>query len=122
LTPPDRAPSGTDPDISEPQLLWRVLQDYQTGEFDQAIRDGHPHATHKGQQLRGPQFPHCSRKPLDQADLDAPSTSRRHLQLRTVNRAGVEHGDPDGCSPRSGRSDIALDRPAGGDQQESTAA
>lgn len=74
--------------------------------FDQAIRDGYPHATTQGQSLRGQYFPHRSCTPLDQVDLDTPGKRKRHLRLITAEVAHNPHvdedGDPDGCSPWAG--------------------
>lgn len=72
--------------------------------FDKAIRDGYPHATTQGQQLRGQYFLHRSCQPLDQVDLDPPA-AKRHLRLVT---ASVEDDDPDGCSPWSCRSGASV--------------
>ena len=71
--------------------------------FDKAIRDGYPHATRQGQQLRGQYFLHRSCQPLDQVDLDPPAATKRHLRLVTTP-ATDEMDDPDGCSPWACRS------------------
>lgn len=89
---------------------WRWVRDNdpqgwaEAVEFDRAIRHGYPHATGQGQQLRGQYFLHRSCVPLDQADLDAPPRTNRHLRLVTTESAGDEDDDPDGCSPWSCRS------------------
>ncbi len=91
---------------------WRWIRDNdpdgwaETVEFDKAIRDGYPHATHAGQELRGQYFLHRSCQPLDEVDLDPPITAKRHLRL--VSTSSVEEDDPDGCSPWSCRSGTAV--------------
>ncbi|MGH3760195.1 hypothetical protein [Actinophytocola sp.] len=96
---------------------WRWIRDTDPDgwakavEFDKAIRDGYPHATKQGQELRGQYFLHRSCQPLDHVDLDPPTantaadaaTATRHLRLVTAP-AVHEEGDPDGCSPWSCRS------------------
>ncbi|WP_091456503.1 hypothetical protein [Actinokineospora iranica] len=72
--------------------------------FDKAIRHGHPHATAQGQPLRGQYFLHRSCVPLDQADLDTPTKTTRHLRLITSPTVTNEDGGSDGCSPWSCRS------------------
>jgi hypothetical protein len=72
-----------------------------------AIRHGLPHATQQGQALRGQYFLHRSCRPLDQADLDPPSQTGRHLRL--VRHDSSEAADPDGCSPWSCRSRTSID-------------
>ncbi|WP_232285504.1 hypothetical protein [Saccharomonospora marina] len=87
---------------------WRWLRDNdpdgwaEAVEFDRAIRDGYPHATRQGQELRGQYFLHRSCQPLDEVDLDPPAPGKRHLRL--VSAKAVEEDDPDGCSPWSCRS------------------
>ncbi|MBQ0925870.1 hypothetical protein [Saccharopolyspora endophytica] len=87
---------------------WRWLRDNdpdgwaEAVEFDKAIRDGYPHATTQGQQLRGQYFLHRSCRPLGEVDLDPPALGKRHLRL--VSTKAVEEDDPDGCSPWSCRS------------------
>jgi hypothetical protein len=73
--------------------------------FDRAIRDGYPHATHRGQQLRGLYFLHRSCQPLDQVDLESPTVARRRLRLGTP---AADEDDPGGCSPWSCRSGTAV--------------
>lgn len=76
---------------------WRELRDRDPASwadavsFDRAIRHGFPHATRRGQALRGHYYLHRSCQPLDQVELD---------------RRGDDNGtaDPDGCSPWSCRS------------------
>ena len=92
---------------------WRWIRDNdpdswaEAVEFDRAIRDGYPHATTQGQELRGQYFLHRSCQPLDQVDLDPPTantaSTKRHLRLVTASTAD-EEDDPDGCSPWSCRS------------------
>ncbi|WP_156755853.1 adenine nucleotide alpha hydrolase family protein [Actinokineospora pegani] len=85
---------------------WRWVRDNdpqgwaEAVEFDKAIRHGYPRATTDGVPLRGQYFLHRSRVPLDQADLNTPPRTKRHLRLVTA----TEDGDPDGCSPWSCRS------------------
>jgi hypothetical protein len=88
---------------------WRWIRDHdpqgwtEAVEFDRAIRHGYPHATSRGQQLRGQYFLHRSCVPLDQVDLDTPATRTRHLRAVPDNPATTDD-DPDGCSPWSCRS------------------
>ncbi|WP_020645787.1 hypothetical protein [Amycolatopsis balhimycina] len=91
---------------------WRWIRDNdldgwaQAVEFDKAIRDGYPHATKQGQELRGKYFLHRSCRPLDEVDLDLPAPGKRHLRLASAK--AVEEDDPDGCSPWSCRSGAAV--------------
>ncbi|MFD7659816.1 hypothetical protein ACFV4N_38065, partial [Actinosynnema sp. NPDC059797] len=84
---------------------WRWVRDNdpqgwaEAVEFDRAIRHGYPHATGQGQQLRGQYFLHRSCVPLDQAHLDTPVRTTRHLRLATTETTAAEDDDPDGCSP-----------------------
>jgi hypothetical protein len=74
--------------------------------FDREIRHGSPRAIADGKPLRGQFFVHRSLQPLDQVDLDPPST-RRHLTLVPTDATGSgssDEDDPDGCSPWSCRS------------------
>jgi len=83
--------------------------------FDREIRYGSPRAIAEGKPLRGQFFVHRSLQPLDQVDLDPPS-SRRHLTLvstRTTGSASSDEDDPDGCSPWSCRSGEQVDEQAG---------
>ncbi|MYW93428.1 hypothetical protein G3I59_23080 [Amycolatopsis rubida] len=68
---------------------WQDLLD-----FDTAIRHGSPHATARGNPLRGEFFIHRSLQPLGEVDLIP--RERGHLT--------VVEDDPDGCSPWSCRS------------------
>ncbi|MBV9844313.1 MAG: hypothetical protein JOZ47_04465 [Kutzneria sp.] len=102
---------------------WRWIRDHDPDgwddavAFDKAIRDGYPHATTQGQELRGQYFLHRSCQPLDEVDLDPPA--RRHLRLVTADSGAVdEEDDPDGCSPWSCRSGTAV---AGHDTEERAA-
>jgi hypothetical protein len=72
--------------------------------FDRAIRRGHPHATRRGEPLRGQYFLHRSCMQLDKADLDTPARGKRHLRLVADAVTRAEDDDPDGCSPWSCRS------------------
>ncbi|GAA1291840.1 hypothetical protein [Saccharothrix xinjiangensis] len=97
---------------------WRWVRDHdphgwaEAVEFDRAIRHGYPHATGRGQQLRGQYFLHRSCLPLDQVDLDVPARGKRHLRLVTAEPEGDEDDDPDGCSPWSCRSGEPVTDPA----------
>jgi len=75
-------------------------------EFDRQIRHGHPHATAKGQHLRGTYYLHSTCQPLAEVDLDRPTRRR----LDAVG-AGEPVGDQpdDGCSPWACRSGDPLD-------------
>lgn len=90
---------------------WRWIRDHDPDgwadaiAFDRAIRDGYPHATNRGQQLRGQYFLHRSCQPLDQVDLEPPTVARRRLRLATP---AADEDDPDGCSPWSCRSGTAV--------------
>jgi hypothetical protein len=92
---------------------WRWIRDHdpdgwaEAVEFDKAIRDGYPHATEQGQQLRGQYFLHRSCQPLDDVDLDPPAAISLRL-LRVVTASAAEDDDPDGCSPWSCRSGTAV--------------
>jgi len=100
---------------------WRQIREHdpegwaQAVAFDRAIRHGHPRATAHGQPLRGEYFLHRSCVPLDQADLDTPARTRRHLRLVTPVTTPDED-DPDGCSPWSCRSGEPV-----GDQERTAA-
>jgi hypothetical protein len=102
---------------------WRWIRDHDPDgwadavSFDTAIREGYPHATTQGQELRGQYFLHRSCRPLDEVDLDPPARAKRHLRLVSAT-AAAEEDDPDGCSPWSCRSGTAS---AGQDGQERAA-
>lgn len=91
---------------------WRWIRDHdpdgwaQAVEFDRVIRHGYPHATDRGQPLRGQYFLHRSCRPLDEVDLEPRAASRRHLHLVAADAA--EEADPDGCSPWTCRSGAAI--------------
>jgi hypothetical protein len=105
---------------------WRWIRDHDPDgwadavAFDKAIREGYPHATTQGQQLRGQYFLHRSCQPLDEVDLDPAAHAKRHLRLATTTTVATaaEEDDPDGCSPWSCRSGTAV---AGHDTQERAA-
>jgi hypothetical protein len=77
---------------------WRYLRHHEPSwwadvvAFDHAIRNGHPRASDRGQQLRGRYYLHMSRQPLDQAHL---GPVRAHNGLPGY----AEYGVPGGCSP-----------------------
>jgi 3'-phosphoadenosine 5'-phosphosulfate sulfotransferase (PAPS reductase)/FAD synthetase len=76
--------------------------------FDRQIRHGYPHATAKGQPLRGTYYLHSTCQPLGEVDLDR--TSRRLRAVGTAEPVGDEpEGDPDGCSPWACRSGAPAD-------------
>lgn len=88
---------------------WRWIRDHDPDgwtdavAFDNAVRDGYPHATTHGQQLRGQYFLHRSCQPLDHVDLDPPVPGKRHLRSVTTPTP-TEQDDPHGCPPWSCRS------------------
>jgi hypothetical protein len=100
---------------------WRWLRDNdpdgwaEAVGFDKAIRDGYPHATTQGQQLRGQYFLHRSCQPLDEVDLARPlpesatcgwsPPSRWRTTIPTVARRGRVGPAP--RSPWSVRHDNA---------------
>jgi hypothetical protein len=95
---------------------WRWIRDHdpdgwaEAVAFDKAIRDGYPHATTQGQQLRGQYFLHRSCRPLDEVELGPPLAAKRPLRLAAAS-AVDEENDPDGCSPWSCRSGTSVDQP-----------
>lgn len=88
---------------------WRALRDHDPDgwadvvAFDRDIRHGHPAATAAGKPLRGAYYLHHSRRPLDEAELNARSRPSGCV---------AEDGDPDGCSPFSCRSGQPIGAPA----------
>lgn len=85
---------------------WRELRDTKPNEwadaveFDRLIRKGGA----RGEPIRGEQYLHRSRVPLDQAPIDR--VTRREWHDRQVDLLDLiaEEGDPDGCSPYGCRS------------------
>lgn len=91
---------------------WRQIHDHDPDawaaavEFDRAIRHGHPHATTP---LRGQYFLHRSCRPLNQIDLDQPTTTG--AAGAAVDTAAGGEPEPPSCSPWSCRASTNPDQP-----------
>lgn len=91
---------------------WRDLRDNHPEEwadavaYDREVRNGAKAALAKGHDLRGQQYLHRSRVPLDEAPIDHVTTPEWNArQVDLLDLEALEEGPEDGCSPFSCRSD-----------------